>query len=77
MHGLTFKLCKHKEVSALATACLQGLKWTYAQLAMDLLGLHDSRSLKIKLSKHAVAGDGYGKSNAQDAAIVADMHAVC
>ena len=53
---------------------MQGAEWTYEQL----LDFHqDSMALLDQLRPRAALHDEYGKSEEQDAAILADMHIAC
>ena len=65
--------------SALAAIlpCLQGLQWSYAQLALDLLELHDEETVKEELKPFAAKNDNYGDSDQQAAQILDVLYAEC
>lgn len=56
---------------------MQGVQWTYQQLAIDLFDFHDSKVLLDQLRPRAALHDEYGQSEEQDAAILTDMHTAC
>ena len=53
---------------------MQGAEWTYEQLAVGMLDLHDNKGLLDQLRPRAALHDEYGKSEEQDMAILAGMH---
>ena len=57
--------------------CLQGLQWSYAQLALDLLELHDKETVKEELKPYAAKNDNYGDSDQQAAQILDVLYAEC
>ena len=56
---------------------VQGAEWTYEQLAVDMLDLHNNKALLDQLRPRAALHDEYGKSEEQDMAILAGMHSTC
>ena len=56
---------------------LQGVQWTYAQLALDLLELHDTETVKEELKPCAAKNDNHGDSDQQAAQILDVLYTEC
>ncbi|DBA72441.1 TPA: hypothetical protein ACH3X2_010471 [Trebouxia sp. C0005] len=55
----------------------KGRQWSYAQLALDLLELHDKEAVKEELKPFAAKNDNYGDSDQQAAQILDVLYAEC
>lgn len=70
--------CQNAQNSSAAfLPCLQGRQWSYAQLALDLLELHDKEAVKEELKPFAAKNDNYGDSDQQAAQILDVLYAEC
>ena len=72
--------CQNIQNSSALTAslpCLQGVQWTYAQLALDLLELHGTETVKEELKPCAAKNDNYGDSDQQAAQILDVLYTDC